>query len=196
MMGACASYQVPEDLVNVTGDLDSDRDDLPDRQEISLGTDPKSPDTDMDGLKDGIEVKMRLDPMNIDTDEDDVPDADDFLPKINNNILYLSVGISFLAITIAILSWIHIKYGFSKSRKDVVRNKRKRQKEEELLFQQVRDNILDLARQNHGWLMASEVAKELTIEPELVVKYFTMLKAKKEKQLYRFPQIEKIFNKR
>lgn len=42
---------------------DSDKDGLPDREEIRLGTDPLNPDSDQDGFLDGSEVKLGFDPL-------------------------------------------------------------------------------------------------------------------------------------
>lgn len=41
---------------------DTDRDGLPDRQEVVLGTDPLLPDSDFDGFLDGVEVAQQTDP--------------------------------------------------------------------------------------------------------------------------------------
>lgn len=51
--------------------VDSDRDGLPDRQEIVLGTDPLLVDSDFDGYSDGEEFALQTDP----TAYDDAPDA-------------------------------------------------------------------------------------------------------------------------
>lgn len=60
----------------VGGPTDSDRDGLPDSEEIQLGTDPYDPDTDKDELTDGEEVyKYQTDPLNPDTDWDGLMDG-------------------------------------------------------------------------------------------------------------------------
>ena len=194
-MWGCVSPQVPDGLKNMPEGPDTDRDGLSNQQEIVLRTDPENPDTDKDGLKDGVEINMGLDPKNPDTDEDGVQDADDFLPKFNNNTLYLYVGIFIFVIIVTALSLFHLKYGLSKTRKETITNIRKRREEEYALFRQVRGRILELAKQKYGWVSSAEVAKELDIAPEIGVKYFIMLKARKEGQLYRFPDIEKSYGR-
>ncbi|UCG23423.1 MAG: protein kinase [Chloroflexota bacterium] len=58
--------------------VDSDGDRLNDDQELSLGTNPESPDTDGDGLSDGDEALTRAtDPLNKDTDNDILSDGDE-----------------------------------------------------------------------------------------------------------------------
>lgn len=47
-------------------EADADKDSLPDRLEITLGTDPTNPDTDGDGFNDGLEVKSGYSPMSPD----------------------------------------------------------------------------------------------------------------------------------
>ncbi|MDR1640253.1 MAG: hypothetical protein LBT59_11200, partial [Clostridiales bacterium] len=55
--------------------LDSDNDGLPDKVEISIGTDPFNKDTDGDGLSDGDEVNVYgTNPLKEDTDDDGLPD--------------------------------------------------------------------------------------------------------------------------
>ena len=191
----CAPSQVPADLKIITESLDTDRDGLPYQHEIVLGTDPENPDTDGDGLKDGVEINMGLDPKNPDTDEDGVPDADDFLPKFNNSTLYRYTGIVIFTIIITTLSLLHLKYGLSFNRKETITNTRKKREEEDALFRQVQSRISKLARKKYGWLSIAEATKELEIDHALVVKYFIRLKAKKSGQLYRFPNIEKEFDK-
>lgn len=46
-----------------TRDADTDGDELPDREEIALGTDPNNPDTDGDGFLDGEEVRNGHNPL-------------------------------------------------------------------------------------------------------------------------------------
>ncbi len=58
--------------------IDSDGDGLSDDQELSLGTNPDSPDTDGDSLSDGDEALIRAtDPLNKDTDNDILSDGDE-----------------------------------------------------------------------------------------------------------------------
>ena len=195
VMWGCVSYHMPENVDITSGGLDTDKDGLPDQQEIALGVDPKNPDTDGDGLKDGAEISMGLDPTNPDTDGDGVLDADDSWPKLNNNTLYLYIGISAIVITVTVLALFHLKCGLTKGRKEAVKKIRERREEEEALFQRVRNRIMGLAQQKHGWVTVDEGTKELAIDSRLVVKYFTKLKARKEGPFYRFPDIEKSFNK-
>jgi hypothetical protein len=57
---------------------DTDGDGLPDTQEATLGTDPKSADTDGDGLTDGQEVNVvHANPLIADTDGDGLTDGDE-----------------------------------------------------------------------------------------------------------------------
>ena len=194
-MWGCVSPQVPDGLKNMPEGPDTDRDGLSNQQEIVLRTDPENPDSDGDGLKDGVEINMGLDPKNPDTDEDGVPDADDFLPKFNNSTLYRYTGIVIFTIIITTLSLLHLKYGLSFNRKETITNTRKKREEEDALFRQVQSRISKLARKKYGWLSIAEATKELEIDHALVVKYFIRLKAKKSGQLYRFPNIEKEFDK-
>ncbi len=55
------------DIQNIDIDnrfVDSDKDGIPDRRELIIGTDPFDPDTDKDGVNDGDEYKGRTDPLN------------------------------------------------------------------------------------------------------------------------------------
>ncbi len=195
IIGGCASLNIPGNMEVISGGPDFDKDGLSDQQEMLLMTDPKKPDTDGDGLIDGAEIKMQLDPRNPDTDRDGVTDAEDVWPRLNNNALYLYSTISVIIIALTISSIIHLKFGFTKKRKQTIKNIREKQQEEEALFRLVRERIEKLAEQKYGWLTVDEVAKELAVDSKLIVKYFTMLKARKEGQLYRFPDIEKSFRK-
>ncbi|MCD6485372.1 MAG: right-handed parallel beta-helix repeat-containing protein [Candidatus Odinarchaeota archaeon] len=72
---------------------DTDGDGLSDGAEINTyNTDPLKADTDSDGLSDGEEVARGLNPLSADTDGDGISDADDFLPTINNYIVYGGVA--------------------------------------------------------------------------------------------------------
>ena len=192
----CASPPVSEDLEIPVGGLDSDKDGLVDQQEVALVTDPNNPDTDGDGLKDGIEVSMGLDPKNPDTDGDGVPDADDFLPKFNNNTLYLIVGIFVIVMTCTVLYLFHKYIGLTAKQKEAAKSMRAIRKEEEATFLQVRDKIIELAKYQRGWLTVADTANELAIDPELVVKYFAMLKTRKKGEFYQFPDIDESFAKK
>ncbi|MDP4114574.1 MAG: OmpA family protein [Bacteroidota bacterium] len=67
------------------GNPDSDNDGLLNKDEKSLGTDPKNPDTDGDGLSDGDEVlKYKTDPLLKDTDHDGLSDGDEVLKYHTN----------------------------------------------------------------------------------------------------------------
>ena len=192
---ACTHYQVPEGFdVGVQGQ-DSDKDGVTDDMEVALGIDPNNPDSDSDGLMDGMELEMRLDPRNADTDQDGILDADDSLPNIDNNRLFLYIGTVIAVLTIASLIWFHLKVGFTKDRKDELIQKKQRNKDEDMLFVQVKYTILEMAKQKYGWLGTSEVASKLAIDPDLVVRFYTKLKAKRDGQYYRFPEIEKTFSK-
>jgi len=57
--------------------IDSDGDELPDFNEIIIGTDKNNPDTDGDGLKDSDEVRYGYDPLVIDTDDNGITDGDE-----------------------------------------------------------------------------------------------------------------------
>ncbi len=48
-------------------EADADKDGLPDRLEINLGTDPTNPDTDGDGFNDGLEIKKGYNPLSPDS---------------------------------------------------------------------------------------------------------------------------------
>jgi len=68
--------EAPVGSMPVVKEIDNDKDGLPDREEMSLGTDPQNPDTDNDGLTDKEEVKVyQTDPLNPDTDGDGVLDG-------------------------------------------------------------------------------------------------------------------------
>lgn len=73
------SEQVPNIVVPkpvADGNLDSDNDGLPDKQEVVLGTNPRKADTDGDGLADGDEVNIyQSDPLLPDTDADGYDDG-------------------------------------------------------------------------------------------------------------------------
>ncbi len=63
-----APTPVPEPVMTSP---DTDKDGLTDREETSLGTDPRKPDTDADGLFDKEEASTyKTDPLNPDTDGD------------------------------------------------------------------------------------------------------------------------------
>ena len=68
-----------------------------------------------------------------------------------------------------------------------------KQKEEDALFRQVRENIERLAQQKYGLLALDEAAQELGIDPVILVKFFYRLKARKEGSLYHFGDIEKSY---
>ena len=187
--------ELDDNNIRNTG-IDSDRDGLSDEYELAIGTDPANPDTDSDGLLDGIEMNIGLDPTDFDTDKDGVPDSDDSLPRINNNNFLIFIISVIIALAVFILLWIHVKYGFTISRKEVIAKKRRENDEEERAFQLVKDDIINLAKKKHGWLSASEVANELSRDTNFTIKCFDKLKAKREGQLYRFPYIEKQYSKR
>jgi len=69
-------------------DVDTDQDDVPDKQEEQQGTDPNNPDTDGDGETDGIDPDPTKDDIfnGPDTDGDKVSDAVD--TDIDNDGLY------------------------------------------------------------------------------------------------------------
>jgi len=68
--------KVPVGPMPAVKEIDNDKDGLPDREEMSLGTNPQNPDTDNDGLTDKEEVKVyQTDPLNPDTDGDGVLDG-------------------------------------------------------------------------------------------------------------------------
>lgn len=73
------SEQVPNIVVPkpvADGNLDSDNDGLPDKQEVARGTNPRKADTDGDGLADGDEVNIyQSDPLLPDTDTDGYDDG-------------------------------------------------------------------------------------------------------------------------
>lgn len=192
---SCVSSELDDNNI-VNAGIDSDRDGLSDEYELAIGTNPANPDTDSDGLLDGIEMSTGLDPTDFDTDKDGVAASDDSLPRINNNSFLIFIISVIIALTVSILLWIHIKYGFTISRKEVIANKRRKNDEEERTFQLVKDDIINLAKKKHGWLSASEVANELSLDIKFVMKCFDKLKAKQEEQLYRFPYIEKQYSKR
>lgn len=54
---------------------DTDHDNLPDRRERELGTDPNKADTDADGLNEGDEIIWGTDPLNPDSDGDGYKDG-------------------------------------------------------------------------------------------------------------------------
>jgi len=71
---------------NTNQPLDQDNDDLPDSEEATLGTDPKSPDSDGDGMFDYEEVKIYFtDPLNPDTDGDGYEDGEEVKNGFNPN---------------------------------------------------------------------------------------------------------------
>ncbi|GEM_PF-4455084 len=195
VFGACVSYQLPADIDLISGVPDFDKDGLSDQQEKLLMTDPKKPDTDGDGLLDGAEVKLQLDPLNPDTERDGVNDAEDVWPRLNNNSLYLYSTMSITIIALILFPIIQLKFGFTKKRKQIIKQIREKQAEEDALFRQVRGRIEKLAKQKFGSLVLADVATELEIDPKLLEKFFFRLKARKEGQLYRFSDIEKSFRK-
>lgn len=191
----CASYRVPKNIQAMGGGSDIDKDGLSDQQETVLMTDMTKPDTDGDGLKDGAEIYMQLDPRNPDTDGDTVPDADDTWPRLKNDALYLSSASFVIITTLVFASTIHVKVGLTEKRKQAIKIIRDKREEEDELFKQVRERIEKLAEQKYGWLGLDDVATELAMDPKLLEKYFFKLKARKEGQLYRFPDIENRFKK-
>lgn len=195
IIGGCVSFHILGNVEVTRGGVDFDKDGLSDQQEMVLMTDPEKPDTDGDGLKDGAEIDMQLDPRNPDTDGDGVPDAEDAWPRLKNDALYLYSAISMIIIALIITSTIHLKFGLTQKRRQIVKNIREKREEEEALFKQVRERIEKLAEQKYGWLVLDEVAKELAIDSKLVEKYLITLKARKEGSFYRFPDIEKSFKK-
>ena len=58
---------------NLTSDDDTDRDGLPDAEELQAGTNPLNPDTDGDGLLDGRETTTS--PLDADSDDDGLDDG-------------------------------------------------------------------------------------------------------------------------
>ncbi len=58
-----------------SADRDSDKDGIPDAEEIRRGTDPYSSDSDHDGVSDKDEIEAGLNPRNADTDYDGLPDG-------------------------------------------------------------------------------------------------------------------------
>lgn len=60
---------------------DTDGDELGDRTEEGLGTDPNNPDTDGDTISDGVEVSRKLNPLEKDTDMDGIEDNKDAFPN-------------------------------------------------------------------------------------------------------------------
>lgn len=58
----------------IQADVDSDHDGLTDKEELTLGTNPKNPDTDGDGIADGVEVGNEL-TNPVDADADGIIDA-------------------------------------------------------------------------------------------------------------------------
>ncbi len=64
-------FEVPEDPIDPSANLDEDGDGLSSEQEAAIGTDPFNPDSDNDGLFDREEVvTYRTDPLNEDSDGD------------------------------------------------------------------------------------------------------------------------------
>lgn len=59
--------------------LDSDGDEIPDVQEIEIGTNPNDPDSDGDGLDDYLEVIVEYDPRLVDSDADGILDGNEDL---------------------------------------------------------------------------------------------------------------------
>lgn len=57
--------------------VDSDGDELGDKDEADLGTNPFKPDTDADGLSDGQEAVGPTDPLDPDSDDDELNDGDE-----------------------------------------------------------------------------------------------------------------------
>lgn len=63
---------------------DTDKDGLPDDEEIQMNTDPNQPDTDGDGINDGDEANVfETDPLKIDTDGDGMNDWDEIYGGFN-----------------------------------------------------------------------------------------------------------------
>jgi len=68
------------DGLNNSADSDDDNDNIPDTEEIVLGTDPLKSDTDGDGLSDGVEYfTTSTSPVNGDTDNDGIRDGKEYL---------------------------------------------------------------------------------------------------------------------
>jgi hypothetical protein len=62
-----AETNATSSIVASLNSIDSDKDGLPDWQEVLYGTDPKSADTDKDGTPDGEEIKSNRDPLKANT---------------------------------------------------------------------------------------------------------------------------------
>lgn len=58
--------------------VDGDHDGIPDDEELTIGTDPLTPDTDNDNLSDRDELRTyKTDPLNADSDGDTYTDGDE-----------------------------------------------------------------------------------------------------------------------
>jgi hypothetical protein len=191
----CTSVEKITVIDNDLSKTDTDKDGISDSQEVALGLDPKKPDTDGDGLTDASELRMNLNPLNPDTDSDGISDADDSMPKINNSkfFQYLAIGIVVVLLTSIILFQIYV--GFSKQRKQKIKENKANQAAKNILLRKESERILELARKNYGSLTLAQIVEELQMDPSMIKQCLGRLKVKKEGQYYHFIEIERTFDK-
>jgi len=180
-------------------DSDSDDDGLTDGEEVrQYSTDPLNPDSDDDGLIDRYEIfESKTDPNNPDTDGDGIIDSLDIIPRLS--WIYILAAIGAVIFTVSGVAVAHISWGFSKGRRDKLKERRTKARERskacESFYEREQAAILRLARAGHGWLRKDDVVAMGTDE-QCVLKCLRKLGAKKQGDFYRFPHIEQEFAKK
>lgn len=80
-------------ILNISYDIDTDNDNIPDYYEEYYGFNKNKKDTDGDGLPDGIELSLGTDPKVVDTDENGINDGDEDYDKDGiTNLQELNIG--------------------------------------------------------------------------------------------------------
>ena len=184
----CASSPFPKQLFSISGAPDSDKDGIPDQQELKLGLNPNNPDTDGDGWTDYAEiVRFHTNPLIRDTDHDGVIDSKDFLPLFNNTQLYIIISTSFICIVGLVMFVVHRTVGLTKGRKQAIREAKERNK----YLQEVKQKIHKIAEGKYGSVRMNELITELEIDTKTATECLKQLKTRRDGEYYRFPDIEK-----
>jgi len=80
-----SSVDATSSIIASLNNVDSDKDGVPDWQEVLYGTDPKNPDSDKDGTPDGEEIKLNRDPLKANTAPKGQAPNDTISPEIIAN---------------------------------------------------------------------------------------------------------------
>ncbi|RPH39543.1 MAG: hypothetical protein EHM87_23910 [Burkholderiales bacterium] len=177
-------------------DYDSDSDGISDEQETAFSTNPNNSDTDQDGLSDLFEIHSNLSPLNYDTDNDGISDAEDFMPKTNNQILFLSLGISIVCLVITVLGVVHVRLGLTKKRQQKIEQQNEKKAKETEFATQEAMKIHEYAKSRFGSLTLKDITDEFELENTIIQKCLEILKAKWDGEYYHFPDIEITFKKK